>query len=454
MSELEDDKKRRHVPGGRVSRFLKLGSLSGVVGASMVGEKLAGVVRSGASKDEALRRVMEKNAARIVRTMGDMKGAAMKLGQMMSNAPVDKSRLPPEVQEALSVLQRQAPPMGWELVASQVEKAFDRPISDVFKFFEPEPMAAASIGQVHAATLFDDTRVAVKVQYPGVVESLDADLKNLSTLMQLGKAFVDRGRIDEYAAEVRAVILAESDYEAEGRNLARFAELLAPWTEIRVPRVYPELTRRTVLTMEFVEGEKLDVWLKAQPKAERDRLALRFAELFVRMFQELHALHVDPHPGNFLMGTDGRFVLLDFGAVKTFEPAFTDGFIEILVAMWQGRYEKLPSLYEDIGFGTEDGVDIPPEVLKGWLEIITEPFLTDGEFDFGTWAPQQRMQRHMLTHPEMRRLLPPKDAIFYGRVLGGIWGLLQRLEVKGNVRELAEATARRRGYLPDAGAVA
>ena len=421
----------------------------------MMGEKLAGVVRSRASRDERLKHVMEKNAARIVRTMGDMKGAAMKLGQMLSNAPIDRTRLPAEVQEALAVLQRQAPPMDWEMVSAQVEAAFDRPITDVFKYFDPEPMAAASIGQVHRAVLFDGQQVVVKVQYPGVVESLDADLKNLAALMQLGKAFVDGRRIDGYVGEIREVILAESDYEAEARNLERFSALLAPWKEIRVPRPFPELTRRTVLTMEYVEGEKLDVWLKEQPKDMRDRLALRFAELFVRMFQELHVLHADPHPGNFLMGTDGRFVLLDFGAVKTFDPAFTDGFIDILAAMWQGRYDRLPSLYEDIGFGSDArGVDIAPDVLRGWLEIITEPFLTEGEFDFGAWAPQAAMQRHMLAHPEMRKLVPPKEAIFDGRVLGGMWGLLQRLEVRGNVRKLAEDTARRRGRLPDAGAVA
>jgi len=446
----DDDPKRKHVSGGRVSRFIKLSSLTTSVGASMVGDKLIGRVLPKDQREKRTRRALEKNAARVVKTMGEMKGAAMKLGQMLSSAPIEDEHLPPEVKDALAVLQREAPPMPWSMVVSQIEAAFDRPISDVYRYFDPEPLAAASIGQVHRAETFDGRKVAVKVQYPGVRETLDADLKNLSSLMQLARGVADRERVEAYAAEVREVIFAESDYVAEARNLERFRELFAVRDDVRVPRPIHDLTRQTVLTMEYIEGRKLDTWLLERPQAERTEITVRFVRLFAWMFHDLQVLHADPHPGNFLVDDEGRFVLLDFGCVREFDAAFTDGFLEILAAMWEGRADKLPSIFEDMGFGSgSGGVNVEPEVLEGWLRIVALPFMAEGEFDFGSWNPRPAVRRYFRTHLSLLKLTPPSEAIFFFRVCGGAWGILQRMGVADDFRTHAMETAVRRGVLPE-----
>jgi predicted unusual protein kinase regulating ubiquinone biosynthesis (AarF/ABC1/UbiB family) len=442
----DEDEGDEHVVRGRTSRFLRLGGLTTSVGASMVGEKLLGAMLPAERRAERARKALERNAAKVVRTMGQMKGAAMKLGQMLSVAPIDEKHVPAEVRDALAVLQRQAPPMAWSLVTRQVEAAFDQPIDAVFRQFEPAPLAAASIGQVHKATLFDGRTVAVKIQYPGVADTLDSDLKNLASLAQLGRAFADKKRLDDFLQEIRDVILAESDYEAEADRLERYGALFESRDYVRVPRPVKDFTRRTVLTMEYVEGEKLDEWLLAQPEDERSGLTIRFVELFAWMFHDLQALHADPHPGNFLVDEEGRFVLLDFGCVKEFDPAFTDGFLDLLVALWQGEDEKLPELFDSLGFGTDGAsLKVSPEVLRGWLEIVCAPFMAEGDFDFEAWNPHSQSRRYFLKNLELMKLTPPKEALFYFRVCGGAWGFLQRLKVKGNFRRVAEDFARRRG---------
>ena len=446
MARFDDDEEApRHVTRGRVSRLLKLGGLGTSLGASVARERLLRPLRSKEGREEGSRRMLERNAARIVRTMGELKGAAMKVGQMLSTAPIDEARLPPELREAFERLQRQAPPMAWETVCAQVERAFDRPLSDVFRFFDPEPVAAASIGQVHVAELFDGRKVAVKVQYPGVRESLDDDLKNLATLAQLTKTFVDRRRVDAIIEEVRETILAESDYEAEARNLDAFREVFAERADLRVPRPIHSHTRRTVLTMEYVEGEKLDSHIEGLEEPARTELAARFIETFAWMFHIKHVLHADPHPGNFLVDSEGRIVLLDFGCVKRFDPAFTDGFLELLVCMYNRDYARLPFVYEDLGFGS-GAVEVPGEVIGGWLEIVLAPLLHRGPFDWGAWDPKSEMNRYLMRNPALLKLVPPEEAIFYFRVCGAAWGFLKRLKIKHDFRRSSEAIARARGF--------
>ncbi|RMG16244.1 MAG: AarF/ABC1/UbiB kinase family protein [Deltaproteobacteria bacterium] len=445
MARFDDDETPKHVRRGRVSRLLKLGGLGTSVGASVVGDKLLRPLLSEEKRAQRSRRMLERNAERIVQTMGELKGAAMKLGQMLSTAPIDEARLPPELRQAFELLQREAPPMGWETVAAQIEAAFDRPITEMYRFFEPEPVAAASIGQVHRAQLFDGRQVAVKVQYPGVRESLDDDLGNLATLAQLTKAFVDRERVDAIIEEVRETLLAESDYEAEARNLDAFAKLFAERSDIRIPAPVHSHTRTTVLTMEYVEGEKLDTYIEGLEEPKRTKVAASFIELFAWMFHIKHVLHADPHPGNFLVDEAGRFVLLDFGCVKRFDPAFTDGFLELLVCLYNEDYDRLPLVYEDLGFGS-GAVTVPGPVIGGWLEIALAPLLHRGPFDWGRWDPKTEMNRYLMRHPALLKLVPPEEAVFYFRVCGAAWGFLKRLKIVHDFRRSSEAIARARGF--------
>jgi predicted unusual protein kinase regulating ubiquinone biosynthesis (AarF/ABC1/UbiB family) len=332
-------------------------------------------------------------------------------------------------------------------VVAQIETAFDQPIHQVYKYFEPEPVGAASIGQVHRAETFDGRLVAVKVQYPGIADTLDSDLKNLASLMTMAGVVMERERVDNYLAEVREVLIEESDYLHEADNLRRFRELLAPYPWVRVPAPDLELTAKTVLTMEYIAGQKLDEHLEALPAGdERNALAGRFVRLMSTMFHELHELHADPHPGNFLVDVDGRIVLLDFGCVRRFPETFTEGIIEILVCLWDGDAARLLEVYRRLGFGTQRVQHYDPEVIYEFSELVLAPFLADAPFDFGSWDVHERVRRLFLDHIELTTFVPPREAILYLRVVAGLRGLLKRMDITFNPGRMAREFAASHGF--------
>ncbi len=435
------------VPSGRLKRLFKMGSLGVSMSASVVAQKMAGFVSGQKEGDDPLSALRAKHADKVVKVLGELKGASMKLGQILS---ADPDLVPAEYGDALRVLQRSAPPMTWATIQAQVERAFDQPISAVYRFFDPEPIGSASIGQVHRATLMSGEDVAVKIQYPGVLESLEADLKNLGSLLTLGRAFVDKRRLDEYLAECRKAVIEEADYELEARNLRRFHELLQDREGLRAPRPYEEWTRPTVLTMELVHGTKLDEAVAAMDDGPRRQALLeRWVRAYVWMFHELFQLHADPHPGNFLVDADDTLVMLDFGCVKACDPTFADGILSVMDACWQRDAQRVARLYRELGFGKagerEDAFD--PELLRQYHDMLLAPFLLDREFDFGAWGLRDQMQRFMLRHPRFIRMVPPAEAVLVARVMSGIKGLLARSGAKLNVHRIALETAERRGVL-------
>lgn len=437
------------VPEGRLARLVRMGKLGMSVSASTVARKVGSVLMPGDAEarlaGDGLFRT--KQAEKILEVLGQMKGATMKVGQMLS---ADPDLLPPEFIQTLTQLQHQAPPMTWRTVSAQVERAFDRPIEDVFRWFDPEPIGSASIGQVHRGTLKSGEDVAVKVQYPGVAESLESDLSNLASMLNLGRVLVDRRRLNDYLSEVRRAIIAEADYEAEGRNLDRFSMFLAERAGVRAPIHFAEWTRPTVLTMEFVAGQKLDTALAAMTdEAERTDLLTRFIETYVWMFHERLELHADPHPGNFIVDEAGDLVILDFGCVKSCDPAFADGVLDIMDACWQRDDERVARLYRELGFGRNDPDPkiFDPRLLRAYHEIALAPFLRDEAFDFAGWDLRRQMQGFVREHPAFLKLVPPAEGLLVFRVMSGIKGLLNKSGARINVHGMAVETARRRGRL-------
>lgn len=436
--------KGERVSSSRLERMMKLGGMGAGVAASSLAGRVKQLLGSNESVDEGNR----KSAARMVSVLGQLKGASMKVGQILS---ADPEMLPPEFADGLEDLQRSAPPMTWETVRDQIEGALDRPIDVVFRSFEPEPIGAASIGQVHRATLDTGEDVAVKIQYPGVADSLESDLETLRSMLVWGRPFVDRERLDHYFREIREVLLVEADYVNEGRQLERFRQHFKDKPEFRIPRPYLDLTRPTVLVMEYVEGEKLDHALETLEADERDVLLNRFIGMYVWMFHELFELHADPHPGNFLLDSEGRIVLLDFGAVKAFDPDFSDSILELLDTCWEDDPQRAITIYERCGFGGNsfDFEAFDADLIREYHEIVLAPFLTTGDFDFGEWTPTMDSKRFMLRNPAFMKLTPPPQALLYFRVLSGIKGLLARFSTRINVYDLAVETAGRRGVLTE-----
>src|ERR687896_371872 len=246
------------IPKGRVRRSAKLGSVLGVQGARYAGTRAAGVARSEEVAKERLENRHLETALKLVGALGEMKGAAMKLGQMASF--IDTEFLPPEhrelYQEQLAKLRTSAPAMPWKKVVKVLEEEYEGdPLSELFAEVEEEAFAAASIGQVHRAELLDGQQVAVKIQYPGVAEALEADLRNAGTIVRLARAIAPGLDPKAIAKELRERVLEELDYEFEGQNQRTFARAYRDHPFIYVPDVVTRLSRRRVLVTEYVEGK-------------------------------------------------------------------------------------------------------------------------------------------------------------------------------------------------------
>lgn len=442
--------KGRAVPSGRFKRMFKMGSLGVSVSASAVARKVTGTLlpRNAERKEEADGKWRTRHAERVIEVLGELKGASMKIGQMLSTDP---DLVPPEFTDALTRLQRDAPPMTYGAVRQVIEEALAQPIEDAFRFFDPEPIGSASIGQVHRGTLKDGTDVAVKVQYPGVVDSLESDLKNLGSLLTIGRAFINKKRLEAYLAECRNAVLEEADYIREAIKLDEFHDLLQARDGVRAPRPVMELTRLNVLTMEYVEGAKLDEALAAMEDGPlRQDIIERWVTLYVWMFHHVGRLHADPHPGNFLLDADHQLVMLDYGCVKECDMRFADGVLDIMNAVWHGDDRAALALYDELGFGGDDVgrlKDFDVDLLREYHEIILEPFLYDEAFDFGAWAMHAAAQKFIMRHPSMVKVVPPAEALLPARVMGGIKGMLTKLDAKMNVHQMAVRTARERGRL-------
>src|SRR3954463_10856744 len=312
---MADDSK---IPKGRIRRSAKLGSVVGVQGARYAGTKAANVGRSEEQSKERLEQRPLEGAVKMVGAVGQVKGAAMKLGQFASF--IDTEFIPEEYreiyQEQLAKLRTDAPSMPWEKVVKVLEEEYEgEPLSELFADFEEEAFAAASIGQVHRAELIDGRRVAVKIQYPGIAEALDADLRNMGTIVRLARALAPGLDAKAIASEIRERMMEELDYEYEAQNQRSFARAYRDHPFIYVPEVITRLSRRRVLVTELVEGIGFEE-IKRLPDEERSR----FGEIVFRgnlgsMFNLQH-FNADPHPGNYILMADERVAFLDFGMTK------------------------------------------------------------------------------------------------------------------------------------------
>jgi len=268
-------------------------------------------------------------------------------------------------------------------------------------------------------------------------------MKNLGSLLNLARAKIPKERIDLYFAEVTEVLKRESDYLHEADTLERFKTVFRDLPMVEVPTPVHELCRKTVLTMEFVEGERLHRFLKGASPEVRNATGRRVLEAYIEMIHVHGALHADPHPGNFLVKADGTVVFLDLGCVRDYPIDFTDGLIRILIAMWRADDGLLMTTLEDLGF---DLSEMTADLAYDWLEMVLEPLLADRDFDFSTWDIHERGLRYFRDNPALMTFHPPREAIFYIRVLAGLRGLMGQTGVVVNGYRLGREAAVRLGF--------
>ncbi len=433
----KDEPPKRRVRADRIGRSLRPLRMSAATAASHAATKLRSI---GATEEEKAARLLEfheRVAERYVRELGEMKGAIMKIGQLLSI--VDVGMIPERYRElyrrSFGSLLADAPPMPTEVLEETVELELGAPAREIFAWFAPEPLAAASIGQVHEARLEDGTRVAVKVQYPGIAEAVDADLRNgelLATFIRMGQSMMGgllpRTDPRDVVDEVRERVSEELDYEQEARNQRYFSDLYLDHPAIRVPCVFADYSSTRVLTMEYDGGKR---WAEALEAPEDQRV--QWAEVIFRFvfgsLDRFTIFNADPHPGNYLFHDDGTVTFLDFGCVKVIPADRLQRNIGVVRALAEGRAADMKDMLVSAGMLAEHD-DTDANVLLEWL-AGTQRYLFTRPYRFTHADVAEQISRAADPLGEyghlVKRIAMPKDNVFLSRIDFGLWSLLAAL---------------------------
>jgi len=305
------------VVGARVARNLLVARTATKIGRGYATNSARQVFADAARREELKSERQLRTATEVAEALGSMKGALMKLGQLASYLD---GGMPQPVRDALATLQQDAPPMAPELAAQVVTDELGAPPSVIFEEWDPVPIAAASIGQVHRAMTRDGVAVAVKVQYPGVDQAIRSDLDNTASLLAMARMVFPGLDAEPLVGELRARLVDELDYRLEADSQQRFAQAFAGHPFIHIPAVRTDLSSGRVLTTELVTGSRYDE-VVAWSQEERDLAGETIFRFVFGCLYRLHGFNGDPHPGNYLFHGGGRVTFLDFGLVKWFEPS-------------------------------------------------------------------------------------------------------------------------------------
>jgi predicted unusual protein kinase regulating ubiquinone biosynthesis (AarF/ABC1/UbiB family) len=356
------------IPTSRVRRTATVATLAASEAVKQFGTRTANVARGEQASEDAMARRQLQTAKQIVAALGTMKGAAMKLGQVMSflDLGLVAEQHREEFQHELAKLRDAAPTVSFKQMRKVIEEDLEEPLGEVFERFEQEPIAAASIGQVYRARLRDGREVAVKVQYPGVAAAVKADLQNLDMIMRLLKRMTPGMDVKALAREIRGRMVEELDYELEAQNQRSLARIFAGHPFIVVPDVVSSLSRERVLVSEFVQGAGFED-VRSYPQAQRDRVGEIILRFFLGCMYRHRQFSGDPHPGNFLLLDDGRVAFLDFGLFKRMDAAAVEMELAAQRAVVEGDALALHELLAKSGF-LPDPEQVDPEHLLAFVE--------------------------------------------------------------------------------------
>uniref|UniRef100_E6VD67 ABC-1 domain protein n=1 Tax=Rhodopseudomonas palustris (strain DX-1) TaxID=652103 RepID=E6VD67_RHOPX len=437
MPHRKIERKALAVPSSRLSRLAKLGGLASSIAGNVAADVAGQLVRGQRPRmDELL--LTPANALKVADRLAQMRGAAMKVGQLISMDAGDM--LPPELAEILGRLRSEAHHMPVPQLRRVLTEAWGRNWQQRFAEFDAEPIAAASIGQVHRARTRDGRDLAIKVQYPGVRRSIDSDVNNVASLMRVAGLVPGGVDIAPMIAEAKRQLHEEADYEREGRCLATFGALLADRPEFRVPELHPDLTAPNVLAMSYVDGSPVDS-LAAAPQPERDRVLTLLIGLLFRELFEFRLMQTDPNFANYRYApATGQVLLLDFGATRAFPAEFAELYRRLLRAGLSGDRPGIRAAARDIGF-LADGV--PARLEQAMLEMFEmslQPLRQDAPFDFGASDLAVRMREAGMAMASDRAhfRIPPMDTLFLQRKFGGIYMLATRMRARVDLRGIVE----------------
>ncbi len=424
------------------SRFLKLAGMSTSIATRVATSATKSIFLSEEAREKERQKMLVQIGNEVAKTLGEMKGAVMKVGQIASQM---KDLLPKEFSAALETLQKESPPMPFRVIRKQISDELGAPPHELFREIDEQPFAAASIGQVHRAVLNDGREVVVKVQYPGVEESIESDLRHLRRILKLaGLLKVEEKVIDEVFNEIRDRLRDELNYQQESENLRRFRKLHAEDSWVVIPSVVEEFTSRRVLTLSYEAGDSLSTVSTSTDYSQelRNTIGRRLFEIFGKQIFIHRVIHCDPHAGNFAFRPDGSIVIYDFGAIKNIDADVIDALRDIMAATLARDYRGIDNALKIIGVRKEHGPRPEDDFYERWIQLIW-PAFDKTPFDFKNSRIHFRAAKQARNTPlrYLDSFQPSARIMLVDRVIAGHYWTLIQLGVHTSMYDLAEKYA-------------
>lgn len=420
----------------QAGRLLKLTGMTTSIAARVASQRMKRLFQSDEAAAHDQEQLINQIGREIATTLGEMKGAVMKVGQIASQM---KDVLPPQVAEALSVLQKASAPMPFSVIRRQIRLELGDEPDKLFARFEEMPCAAASIGQVHRATTHDGREVVVKVQYPAVRESIDSDMRHLRRILRLGGLLkVSTEVLDQLFFEIKQQLQEELDYRQESSHLREFRAFHAhqPW--IIIPEVVDALTTDKILTLVYEPGDDLDS-IPGNPAYTQELRNLLGQRLFDAIADEifsLRAVHCDPHPGNFAFRPDGSVIIYDFGAIKRLPLDDLKAIRRLMLAAIAQDYAAVDRELIALDARKADGPVVGADFYADWVNILLPAFGSE-PYDFGHSSMHKELVRKTRQTPwsYLQSFQPSPRTLLLNRVLGGHYWTLMKLGVVAAFRD-------------------
>ena len=415
-------------------RFFKLAGMTASIATKSVASSIRHFNADETQKNAARSQLFQDIGLQIADTLGEMKGAVMKVGQIASQY---KDIFPPEVAKAISKLQRQAPAMPFAEIKAQVEKELGKPLDKIFKHFDETPFAAASIGQVHKAILPNGEQVVVKVQYPGVDEACESDLKQVRLALRLmGVLKIDRKLQDRLFQEIQESLDNELNYQIEAQNLEVARTFHAALDDkIIIPQVFKDYSSRHILTLSLEQGENIET-ASTWSQRTRNTLGRRLLRAMGQEIFYLKRFHCDPHPGNFAFREDGSVIIYDYGGVKTLSSDVVYHFKQLIHAARAQDIAEIEQHLDALQAISALG-KFPEDLYLQWLEVLMRPLTT--HYDFAENSAHHdgvELVKSSLKYWDVFK--PSPDTLMVNRTVSGHYWNLIHLKVHDNLNDIFE----------------